>query len=319
MLLLAIPTWACNIPVFRYALERWRSDQLKLVIFHSEPLNEDEAAQIQSLQAFSASKGGNTNFELEVVDVAEQKTDEQARLWEGLDAALKERVGTGAIAALQGRHIRGLYSPWQGRLLQTKTLVSSPVRKEIASRLVRGDAIVWCVLAGPDQEATDQLVAQLEMQTRSLAQELELPEGIGLPGSELFAEVPLLLQFSVLKIQRDAPDEQLLLRLFKGFQPEAFDRGEPLIVPVFGRGRALEVIPSSTMGPRLFEDLTRFLCAACSCQVKEQNPGFDLLIDMNWDDALFGAEGERPPPTEEGLGQQKQPRLLTIPPGRSGR
>ncbi len=30
---------ACNIPVFRYALERWQPDNCELILFHREPLN----------------------------------------------------------------------------------------------------------------------------------------------------------------------------------------------------------------------------------------------------------------------------------------
>ena len=115
---------------------------------------------------------------------------------------------------------------------------------------------------------------------------MELPEGIGLPGSELYSEVPLLLQFSVLEIDPSDPKEQFLVRQLSGFQAEAFAAGEPLIIPVFGRGRALEVIPASQLNAELIHDLTEFLCGACSCQVKEQNPGFDLLLSTNWNEAL---------------------------------
>lgn len=108
-----------------------------------------------------------------------------------------------------------------------------------------------------------------------------------------------------------------MLSLFEGFQPEAFAAGLPLIVPVFGRGRALEVIPAKQLSESLVTDLTQFLCAACSCQVKEQNPGFDLLLDVDWELNLFGEGGEQPPAASaDGLGQQRNPVLLSIPPGR---
>ena len=104
------------------------------------------------------------------------------------------------------------------------------------------------------------------------------------------------------------------MRLFHGFQPRAVAAGEPLIVPVFGRGRALEVIPAEDLSERLMEDLTLFLSGACSCQVKEQNPGFDLLFSVDWNTELFG-EGWEPPPAKT-VGDRGQPQLLTIPPGR---
>jgi hypothetical protein len=142
-----------------------------------------------------------------------------------------------------------------------------------------------------------------------------LPEGIGLPGSELYSEVPLFLKFSLLELDRNDPSEQFLLRVFKNFQPAAFEAGEPLLVPVFGRGRALEVIPADDCNPSLIGDLTAFLCGACSCQVKEQNPGFDLLLAANWDRDLFGEDAPLPPPAKAVGEGDRQPVLLTIPPG----
>jgi len=63
---------------------------------------------------------------------------------------------------------------------------------------------------------------------------------------------------------------------------------------MFGRGRALEVILANVAKPTLNEDLTSFLSGACSCQVKEQNPGFDLLLSVNWDGELHGEGGLLP-------------------------
>ena len=131
----------------------------------------------------------------------------------------------------------------------------------------------------------------------------------------------LLLQFSVLEIDPSDPKEQFLIRLLTAIQPEAAAAGEPLIAPVFGRGRALEVVPAGQLNAELMEDLTVYLCGACSCQVKEQNPGFDLLLWSNWNTVLFGEDSEGPPPAEPtGSGKAKEPVLVPIPEGkRSGK
>jgi hypothetical protein len=135
-----------------------------------------------------------------------------------------------------------------------------------------------------------------------------------LPGSELYSDIPLLVKFSSLEIQQDDPKEKFLVKLFASFRPDSLANGEPLVIPVFGRGRALEVIPAGELNDRLIEDLTSFLSGACSCQVKEQNPGFDLLLSVDWNTELFG-EGFEPPPAKS-VGDRSQPQLLTIPPGR---
>ena len=40
---------ACNVPVFRYALERWAADAYELVVFHREPLTTNQQALVASL------------------------------------------------------------------------------------------------------------------------------------------------------------------------------------------------------------------------------------------------------------------------------
>ena len=42
MTLVATATYACNIPVFRYALERWRPDDSEFLVFHPGPLAEPD-------------------------------------------------------------------------------------------------------------------------------------------------------------------------------------------------------------------------------------------------------------------------------------
>ena len=37
---------ACNVPVFRFALERWRPDPYRLTVFHRGPLADAERALI---------------------------------------------------------------------------------------------------------------------------------------------------------------------------------------------------------------------------------------------------------------------------------
>ena len=35
-------TFACNVPLFRYALERWEPDAYVFVVFHSQPLTAEQ-------------------------------------------------------------------------------------------------------------------------------------------------------------------------------------------------------------------------------------------------------------------------------------
>ena len=307
---IASTAYACNIPVFRYALERWRPDQCEVIVFHNGKLTADQASVLQNLETNHADRYAN----IKVVrsDVADA-TSQHRELWKA--------IGSDAEASLPYAVVRTKIGPgrivngWHGPLaaIADKGVLDSPARQELSRRLLSGHAIVWLMIGASDEARNEQARRMLTDNFQSLTRKIELPEGIGLPGSELHSEVPLLLRLSLLEIDRSDPKEEFLVQLLSGFQPEAVAEGEPLIIPVFGRGRALEVIPASDLNERLLEDLTAFLSGACSCQVKEQNPGFDLLLSVDWNTKLFGEGIE--PPRERTTRDREKPILLTIPPG----
>ena len=313
---------ACNIPVFRFALERWKPDSCEVIVFHKGTMTADDEDTVDDLETASLAKNGDANLNVIRCDLRNNADQELNDLW----LSVKEKTDS-QLPMLVARSLKGrgkTINHWHGSLQEARTagLIESPIRAEVTKRLQSGDAIVWLVLRSTDDQKTAAVRELLKQQCNQLPNKIELPEGIGLPGSELYSEVPLLLQFSMLEIAAEDPKEQYLVRQLTGFQAEAFAAGEPLIIPVFGRGRALEVIPSSQLNAELMRDLTEFLCGACSCQVKEQNPGFDLLLSTNWNAALFG-EDEAPPleaaagnGQKKAAGQNKEPELVPIPSGR---
>jgi hypothetical protein len=60
----------------------------------------------------------------------------------------------------------------------------------------------------------------------------------------------------------------------------------PLLVPVFGRGRMLDAIPCERFDDQVVMQACRFMVSECSCTVKSLNPGSDLLLRVNWRQAL---------------------------------
>ncbi len=327
---------ACNIPVFRYALERWRPDKLELFVFHHGELKDTVGSQSSQQPASSDSEEtlGNpveaglnrlnqrgANVDVKLVDLSATLQGSEAELWANVGAA---KSPDSPYVVLRGKHTRGLFTCWSGPLADAKDLIHSPARAELSRRILAGHAVVWLTILSDDNDKNRPLLELLEAECTRLSDQIELPEGIGLPGSELYSEVPLFLKFSTLEIKRSDVREQVMLAIGKGFQPDAFAKGEPLVIPIFGRGRALEVIPGSGVSQALVEDITMFLCGACSCQVKDQNPGFDLPIAINWEEELYGEGGALAPPADSirpgeqsGFGQGAPPVLLSIPPGRS--
>lgn len=330
LILLCSTAAACNIPVFRYALERWTADPVELIVFHRGPLSDTHKAQLAAWQTPDG-PASQANLQIILQDVATfsnsaentppttpKDVESRRQLWLNLPAASKDNL---PCVVARSRHGRDrILNHWTSPLSEaSQRLTESPARSELIRRLQQGHAVVWLIVKPPQPQPKllDNIRTQLAEQCTALPNQLQLPEGIGLPGSELYSEIPLLLRFSTLEIDANDPREAYLLSQISGLQQDAWTNAEPLVVPVFGRGRALEVIPASKLNPELIHDLTQFLCSACSCQVKEQNPGFDLLLNSNWNTALFGEDGELPPPPEPGTRSQSQaPTLLPIPPGR---
>jgi hypothetical protein len=51
---------------------------------------------------------------------------------------------------------------------------------------------------------------------------------------------------------------------------------------VFGRGRVLYALAGRGINADNIREACEFLVGPCSCQVKEMNPGVDLLMDVAW-------------------------------------
>jgi hypothetical protein len=309
---------ACNIPVFRYALERWTPDDYEAVVFCDGELTQTQSQVFERLASEATINGGATNFTVKRFNVGDDVPLEFASLFKSLQKSTDKPLTLPYLVirsiSQHGTSVNVWSSPLDNEAVDR--VIDSPARKELAKRLLRGDSVVWLLIRSKDEKLNQQARDILERSFRTIQTKMMLPEGIGLPGSELYSDVPLLIQFSTLEVSNDDPQESLLVKLLARGSDASDVRDEPVLVPVFGRGRALEVMPLSDLSTQLVEDLTLFLGGACSCQVKEQNPGFDLLLNVDWNGELYGDDGLVPPPSSGNGNPEKRPVLLTIPSGK---
>ena len=302
---------ACNIPVFRYALERWHPDPIEIVCFPPHP---DARSSKQLLRELGDKPGDEMTANVKVEFVNKSTPGSYADLWKQVTT---EVAAESDYLVLRTSMSERTVNNWHGNVEKAKqaSLLDSPKRQELRKRLLRGDAVVWLLLRSQDAAKNKSVQTMLQAEFRNLGKTLQLPDGIGLPGSELYADVPLVLDFSVLEIDPQDSNETYLVELLKGFHPKSFEEGDPILAPVFGRGRVLEVLPADKLDAKLVGELTTFLSGACSCKVKGLNPGFDLLMSANWDVDLFGEDGERPA-ADAATDETPLPTLISIPPGR---
>ena len=304
---------ACNVPVFRFALERWRADPFRAVVFHRGPLSDEQREQIRELE--EQQDRSQLNLELRLIDA--DQLDETAEE-NAADAALlaaHEGAKLPLLVVQYPAHLTIEKPVWGGSLDRQSIvrLTDSPARQELVRRLAAGQTAVWLLLESGNASDDDAAAALLEEELKSLEENLELPELSAAPEDNLLADLPLTVDFSLLRVPR-SDAEQALVAMLIGCEPDLAERSDPMVFPVFGRGRALLPLIGAGITARNVHDSAQFLVGPCSCEVKELNPGFDLLLAADWD-ALLSPTGIPLAPAPVATKIPDQPELVPIPSG----
>lgn len=275
--------FACSVPVFRYAMERWPADFYDGVLIHRGPMTEEQKQLQNKLQEENYEAEAPLNLrlmEVDVNDATEEKVKEllmSEELPETLPAlALWYPWQTGRAAPV-----------WQGPFTSSTVtaLLGSPVRQQLTERLAEGQTAVWIFLesgnADKDKAALRLLEQELETAARELKEEAEsIPDELGVP--------EVTYAFSILPVSRSDPNERMLLTLLLNSEPDLDEYAdEPVIFPVFGRGRVLFALIGEGITVDNIRETIYFLTGPCGCEIKMMNPGVDLLMAANWDAAAM--------------------------------
>lgn len=274
-LLLSAASHACQVPVFRYALERWEPASYKLTITPgSGGLTSAEKDAVQQLQHPPVP----ANLK---VDLAPPSDGPLITLHDPRSSAVSETT-------------------WQARQISpenVETLLESPVRKELSKRLLSGQTAVWLLLESGDAAKDNAAFATLQSSLKTLTSQLKLPDGVTTQEEALRAQsagrhenadvlltdLPLKIEFSILRVSRRDAREAVLMAMLMRLEPDLGDFiHEPMAFPVFGRGRALEPLIGKGIRDDNLLQTASYLCGACSCEIKDRNPGMDLLISADW-------------------------------------
>jgi hypothetical protein len=285
---------ACSVPVFRYALERFPSDPYEFVVFHRGPLSAETKQLVAVTESLADDANWPVNLKVRTVDLA-AATAEKPAWTPAPDARLPWLViippgGSEETAAWSG--------PLQADDVQS--LVDSPARREVVRRLMKGDSAVFLLVESGRKEADAAVAKLLQTTLANMEKSLQLPtdDGTGGPRSAL----PLKIAFSTLRVRRDDPAERGLLKILSPTQEKKQDRAEPIVYPIFGRGRILDALSGKALTADTFQEIGEFLCGSCSCSLKGQLPGGDLLMAAPWDAILQGDKLAEESPALQGLG-----------------
>lgn len=268
------PVQGCTVPVFRFALDRWPADAFRLEVAPADAARPEVAGFLRNF-------GANSPLNLNV-----------SRL----------PAGTTASRLLRPQSDSPL---WEGALdgPSLRALIDSPARRELIRRILDGDSVVWVLAESPGTEANERVAALLEKRLRYLTQVAQLPAiDPDDPDSQLGPGPALAVRFSLLRV---GPQEIDFRRMLAGADSGLETSGEPWVAAIFGRGRVLGAWPAADVGDEQIEQACLFLLGACSCQVKTLNPGWDLLLGIDWDAELqalgqpAAADSRSPAPVPE--------------------
>jgi hypothetical protein len=278
VVLLPWSAFACPVPVFRYAMERWPPDYYDAVLIHKGQVAEDDPAA--SLLQSETTKF--LNLRLSKLDIASSTEDE-----------VKSLLGPVSLETLP---VLAIWYPWQkgraapfwtGQLTSSTVaaMVKSPKRQEIARRLVDGQSGVWILVESGNAEKDKVAMQLLDKELKAATEQLKESVPLGIDES---AVPGLSYEFSILSVSRSDPKERFLLTMLLNSEPDLHEyTNEPIVFPVFGRGRALYALVGEGINTDNIQETIAFLTGPCGCEIKMLNPGVDLLMAENWDTAVM--------------------------------
>ena len=265
------PAAACSIPVFRYALERWTASPYEVLIFRSGPLTEEQDALRHKLETAIANV---TVIDANVSDARYSPVFEKIGKKPPLPFLALRYPGAGVKAPVI----------WTSPLTEpsVEALLHSPARQTITERLGRGETAVLVLIESGDKDADEKVAKMLETERPRLERNAPLPEPTDI-GPQPLTSLPMKVSFSMLRLARDDPRERAFLAAALKHEPGVDQVKTPIVVAVFGRGRLLAALHSENLTADELPAVARYLCGACTCQVKEATPGVDLLFAVDWD------------------------------------
>ena len=273
---------ACSLPVFRYALENWEADEHVLML----PRGTSDA-EIKWWNDFL--KNGDFNYEVSKI----ANDDMPAGLyfpkgfgpWITYDA-FKEKGQQNLDSAFVSKQ-------WE-----------SASSKKVIDGIIRGDSVIF-LFSGGDAKARQAAEEKMRPRIKTLLEYVELADDVvdswknfhappdefySPPRGHVASPIPLGMAISFVHLNEyEALAKQVeTIFLAEDLEEQGQENGVRVTV-VFGRGRAIPVGHIDDIDKHVIDDVIYFVTGACSCKIKEENPGHDLMLPIYWDDVIWEA------------------------------
>jgi hypothetical protein len=277
---------ACNVPVFRYAMERWPADPYEVLVLHRGPLTGADLDLVDKLQQFADDPRRPANFTLHRRDLDKVKNREFLKQLEDHD---KPRLPW--LVVLYPEKSGNSERVWAGPLQSEAVggLLDSPARREVCRRLLDGESAVWVFLESGNAQEDERALDFLQRELHELEKLLQLPKRTDSPRDKLLRPdlSPPRIAFSVLRVSRTDPAEAMFVSMLLHSEEGLANRKEAMVFPVYGRGIALYAILGKGITSENTGKAASFLVGACTCEEKRPEDvrrlGVNLLMTADWE------------------------------------
>ena len=142
------------------------------------------------------------------------------------------------------------------------TIASSPVRENIASELMNGKLCVMLYMKCGIPEKDE---IGFQVVKNSVA-------------ASPFGDV-----ITVMELERKSHEESQLVSMLLNVESDLKEIEEPMLFGVFGKFRALEPLLAKGISQENINLMIDFLTADCSCLIKDDLPGTNILYNGKWE------------------------------------
>ena len=276
---------ACETPVYRYAMYRWQPAPYEVYFFHDQPAGEDDQRVEAMLTEFERGSENRANIAYIPVNITEDP--ELASVPPDVKKAWLAREGEQLPSYFISTPYGVGISSENLDEARVQSLIESPARKSLAAQLETGKLGVFVMLTGKnsaENQAAEAILNGLVEEVREGKVSLYVSPADPSGGSEP-TEAKAKFDLGLIKIDRDNVEEEWFVRSLLAMEPDLAEEERPMVFLVYGRARALlPYIGKGITRENLIREV-EFISGACSCTVKEQNPGVDLLVRYDWESA----------------------------------
>lgn len=146
-------------------------------------------------------------------------------------------------------------------------LACSPVREKIADQLMDGKLCVMLYLKTDDKEKD---VKGLDVLKKTVA-------------SSPFGEI-----ITIVELSRNDLNEKHFVSMLLNVEDDLKNINQPMLFGIFGRFKALEPLLAKGITEENINLMIDFLTADCSCLIKDNLPGTDILFTNKWENPAPG-------------------------------